>query len=230
MGWQGAIEDQSREVTFWGYVYDFAWSKAIAGLHERLQQEIRLGNLALERVPRRLDNILLVLTRDDRLVLGLRGRNMDEANKWMVSCGESFDPNKHGEPGEINLEKLVRQTLSDSDELGIPEQAVEKILPLGILTEWNGLMGNVAALVKLTTEMEQARKYWQESQRSEIYAIDSIPFTLQACVRLIKETKHWFDGRRENLPLVKASVIALLLALVHEFPGDQILLAIQSPQ
>jgi DNA-binding winged helix-turn-helix (wHTH) protein len=216
------VIDKNGRIEFEGGIYDFGWSHSLSK-HASDVQAALLSGRDKEFAPLRFDNHITVVTSDRKLLVCLRGR-VEMPRHWMVSLGESYDPDIHGSP-KIDVDQFVRKTLMDRDELNIhPEVASEaSIIALGLGIEWDSMMANVLCYVKLPVSYAEVKS---GHRKGEFLEIDGVEFDLDQVLRLVRQGHHFTIEHSDPLPFVPCSIMTLLLASLVEFGNDAVIAAL----
>ena len=227
--WYGPIIDKGNAATLHiGYLdsstsngfYDYWTTKAVLHSISKLQEELINGTLRLRELARRMDLVVVVVTKDNKLVLARRSENVDNAQgHWMVSIGESLDPStdldKNGVPNPFIA---TRRCLEEYDELNLSSTDVggAQLKALGIATEWQYLYANLIVLVQLDVEFGRVKERATDGEHTHVEGVD---FTPEKCLPLIQ---HGIYYSNLSAPIVPASRVALLMSLMSRYGYDEI--------
>ena len=211
---------------------DYWTSEAMAASIEQIYADVKDGKLDPFNLPRQLDCHLVVITADDKLVLGKRTGNVKAAkHQWGASLGESIDGDMDLDPddGLINPVMTIRRALGRKEELGLDQEAVQsaEIRILGLTTEWETICVDLIALVRLkktgALEVRDAHQLWAKDGIGEISALDFVDFNLDPCLPLMLAGLHTPQGSPAlRNKIFGVSRVAILAALVHQFQLDKV--------
>jgi transcriptional regulator with XRE-family HTH domain len=230
--WSAPIIDQGNIVTLQighfdervpGGRYDYWTTLAVLNRLPILHQELLDGTLRLRELARRLDLVVVVVTADERLVLARRSNQVDNAQgQWMASVGESLDPSVDTNANGVSDPLIAtRRCLGEHDELNLSASDVSgsRLRILGLATEWQYLYVNLIVLVELNVEYERVKDRASEGEHTHF---DSLEFSTEACLPLVKYGRHEGTLSGQSGALVPASRVALLMSLINRFGYDEI--------
>lgn len=217
IGWQPPVIDQGNRLRIELAQSDYLTSVATSFTIGPLQRLVEDGRVSLDDLPRRLDVHLIVIAgRDDHVLLSRRGRYVaTEPSTWMVSVGESIDWSQDAVAGLPHPLLTARRCLTDFDELNLSERAVAgaSFQVVGLATEWNQMLANLIVVAELPDlTVSEARSSFR---KGENLAIDSVPFTIDACAPIIDSGR--FAGAVAAHRVSDISRLALRAALRHRF-------------
>lgn len=227
--WHGPIIDKGNAATLHiGYLdsstenrfYDYWTTKAVLHSMPELQEDLTNGKLRLRELARRMDLVVVVVTKDKKLVLARRSENVDNAQgHWMISIGESLDPStdldKNGVPNPFIA---TRRCLEEYDELNLskPDISGAHLMALGIATEWRYLYANLIVLVQLNIEFGRVKERATDGEHTHVEGVD---FTIEKCLPLIQNGMYYSSL---SAPIVPASRVALLMSLMSRYGYDEV--------
>ncbi len=222
------------------------WSgEAVRNTTTQIHRLVGQGDLLnLSDLHRQLNCNVLVLTSDEKVLLGQRNTTADSVGEirpgeWGVTLGESVDGKLDalgevlGQP--IDLGKTVRRALKE--ELGVrlddtltlsndPRRRAE-LRFMGLTTEWDHLTSVLLVTVRLPIEAGDVSYLWRgvSRDRREILRLDPIDFLPGRCASLLVTGRHPNDPSGAN-KIYGTARIAILLALLSSF-GDEAKVAIE---
>jgi hypothetical protein len=204
-------------------VYDYWTTLAVKKSVPRLQKDLLNGNLRLRDLARRMDLVLVVVTKDLKLVLARRSDNVDnEQGHWMASIGESLDPSTDLIDGVTNPFEATRRCLHEYDELNLSmtDVANASLTALGIATEWGYLYANLIVLVELEIGFEKVKERMTDGEHTHL---EGVNFNIQTCLPLVKQGFYEAKSKGLSAPIVPLSRVALLMSLMSRFKYDNVI-------
>lgn len=219
VGWQPPVRDQGNKVVLDLAKSDYWTSVATRDQISGLQQLIVSGSVPLDRLPRRLDVHLVVVTgEDDHLLLTRRGPYVaTERETWMVTVGESMDWDEDAAGAAPHPLNTAKRCLVERDELNLPVELAERsrFTLLGIATEWNEMLANLLVLVTIPgLSVNGARAAFR---KGENVALDAVPFTPEACMPIIENGFYAAAGSLTAQRVSDISRVALEAAVLNRF-------------
>ena len=170
-----------------------------------------------------MDLVLVVVTKDNKLVLARRSDNVDnDQGHWMASVGESLDPSTDLINGVTNPFEATRRCLHEYDELNLSKKDVAnaRLTALGIATEWSYLYANLVVLVELEISFAKVKERMTDGEHTHLASID---FNAKACLPLVKLGRYEAKSKNLSAPIVPLSRVALLMSLMSRFKYDNII-------
>lgn len=204
-------------------VYDYWTTLAVKKSVSKLQKDLLGGKLRLRDLARRMDLVLVVVTKDNKLVLARRSDNVDnDQGHWMASVGESLDPSTDLINGVTNPFEATRRCLHEYDELNLSKKDVAKarLTALGIATEWRYLYANLVVLVELEISFEKVKERMADGEHTHLASID---FNAKSCLPLVRRGRYEAKSKSLSAPIVPLSRVALLMSLMSRFKYDNII-------
>jgi len=225
--WDGLILDRSNSVRLVlgshdscvaHNRYDFRTSLAAWHSASQIQHDILTGKLRFGTFGRRLNTVTTVVTSDNRVIFGKRSRRCENTpGQWLTSIGEAIELPSDLVDGLPQPLKTVRRALCEVDELNLTQQQAHAatIRFLGISTEWRFMYATLFAFAELkSVSFAQVRDQWRPG---EISHIESLPFTLDACLPVVQSGVFTSDGLGDTAPMDTGGRLNLLLCLMARY-------------
>jgi hypothetical protein len=222
--WQPPILDEDDKLKLDVAVSDFWTSKAIRQCIGQLQKDILSGRLDRSNLPRRLDVNCVIVTEDDKILLGRREKKLaDEGGAWCI-FGEQMDPDRDRDKssGLPSPRLTVDRTLREHDEVGLSDELARtrSVTFVALATEWHLLLANLVAIVSLRATHETLRNFFMSrGQRvGEHDRFDFVDFSLNTLLDLILKPRYMVSGAEHTeARLTDIARFDLLLTLINRF-------------
>jgi hypothetical protein len=217
--WSPPILDLGGKLRLQVAMSDFFMYLAMEASATILHEQIRRGELALDGLARCIALPIVVITADRKLVLTKRSTaNVHfDRSAWDISIGETSDPMHDCTPDvAYDPAMTVRRALQEPDELNLPASIATEteIYFAGIATEWRNMGFDLIGVAKLPITFAYVRDYFG---RGEADLIDSVDYSLECGLRLIREGMHMKPGvPGSRQPITAYSRVSLLALIICE--------------
>lgn len=206
--WEGLVLDRAGELILDVISTNYMATRAINPVIDELQKLALKNPQTLKAFPRRLDANVVAITSDKLIVLlKRRSRGLDiSKGLWEITAGESLDFEKDFKSEfVIKNQKMIHPPLSATHralyepcELNLPREIVEhsEITFLALATEWSSFLVNLVAIARIPMTYHKIRSRFIPN--TEHTHINSVPFTLESCMKLLKSGEHVMPGAPET--------------------------------
>jgi hypothetical protein len=198
---------------------DYLTFRAIRESLPAIREQILSGKLSSAEFCARLNVQVVVITADEKLILGKRREGLDDdAGTWSI-IGESIDGRQDLIDDQIRPENTVLRALYENDELGIDKKVAQtaKIRFIALARKGSNLLTDFVAVAELPGLT--SHQVLDNFKRGEHTHLDAVPFTIADCLQpLIFSQSHQIA----NDPKTRADVnqfsrFGIFCALCYRF-------------
>jgi hypothetical protein len=183
--WHAPIIDQGGQLRLVACKSDWLMRRALKENVAKLQDDIL--ERSITSFARPLDTDAVVITADAKLILGYRKGEVDyEKQTWSVP-GEQMDADQDYDPNvaSVSPTNTILRALAESDELHLPKNFIPsptEIRFVALATEWNMLLANLIAIVKLArVKSTELKDHFVKGEMYYLHIVD-FPEDIGSCV------------------------------------------------